>query len=99
MQMIAVDRPEVPALEVPDRFKMEIVYFMTPSGEDGAPELAAGEYWIRLDDAKEWLDSMVVEVVSPLDAASKAEVELSEDHEVWLEWMVKHEIQRVRFAV
>lgn len=69
---------------------------MTPSGEQGAPQLSDGEYWIQLENSRRWLEDLVVEIVSPLDAASKAEVELSEDHEKWLEWMVKHEIQHVK---
>ena len=35
---------------------------------------------------------------SPLDAATKAEIELSEDHERWLEWMVEHQIQHIRLT-
>jgi len=27
------------------RFKMEVVYFMTPSGEHGVPQLGPNEYW------------------------------------------------------
>ncbi len=96
MLIHAVQRSDVSPLQMPDRFKFEIVYFMTPSGERGAPRLGKDEYWIRLDEARRWLDDMVIEVVSPLDAASKAEVELSEDHEKWLEWMVTNEIEHVR---
>jgi len=41
----------------------------------------ANEYWIRHDEAVKWLDELVVYVVSPLDARSKAEIELTDDHE------------------
>ncbi len=50
----------------------------------------------RLEDAKQWLEESVVEVVSPLDAQAKAEFELTDEQEAWLEWMVEHEIQHVR---
>jgi len=97
MQVIPVDRPGVPPMAMSQRFRTEIVYFMTPAGTRGAPAtLASNEYWISLDDARRWLDDGVVLVVSPLDSASKAEIELSEEHETWLEWMVKNEIQQVR---
>ena len=97
MQVIPVDRPEVPPLTMSSRFRTEIVYFMTPAGDRGAPaDLASNEYWVRREDAERWLDEFVVLVVSPLDAASKAEIALTEEHEIWLEWMVKHNIQRVR---
>ena len=98
MKVVAVDRPEVTPLDMPERFKFQIVYFMTPSGEHGAPVLASGEYWIRLDDARKWLDELVVRVISPLDAASQAEIELTDEQEAWLEWLVTNGVERVRLA-
>ena len=98
MQVFAVDQPETPPLEMPKRFRTEVAYFMTPSGEHGAPALEAGEYWVRLEDARRWLDDFVIELVSPLDAESKAEVELSEEHERFLEWVVRHQASRIRLG-
>ncbi len=92
----AVDRPELAPFPMPDRFKYDIAYFMTPSGEHGAPKLERGEYWIALEQAQEWLDDGVVYVISPLDSSKQAEVEISDDQEAWLEWMVKHQLQHVR---
>ncbi len=96
MKVFAVNKPDLPPLVMPARFRTEIVYFTTPSGAHGVPELPAGEYWIRQDDAKQFLDDGAVFVVSPLDAASKAEVELTEDQESWLEWLVANQIEHVR---
>ena len=97
MRVISVDHPEVPPLTMSQRFRTEIVYFMTPQGMRSAPTtLGTNEYWIALDDARRWLDELVVLVVSPLDSASKAEIELSDEHEAWLEWMVRNNIQHVR---
>ncbi len=98
MQIVSVEKPDLPAFPVSDRFKFQIVYFMTPAGEPGVPPLGHGEYWIRLEDARRWLDEGGVAVVSPLDAASKAELELTEEQEAWLEWMVAGEIQHVRLV-
>lgn len=98
MLVYAVDRPEVAPLEMPERFVRDIAYFMTPSGERGAPQLAKGEYWIDLQDARRWLDEGVLLLVSPLDSENQAEVELSEEQEAWLEWMVAHGVQHVRLA-
>ena len=95
MRVYAVDRPELPPLEMPERFKHDIAYFMTPSGERGAPQLAAGVYWINLDDARRWLDEGVLMLVSPLDSENQAEVEISEEQERWLEWLVEHDVQQV----
>ena len=97
MKLTAVQRSDVPPLDTPDRFRMEIVYFMTPPGERGAPAaLGEHEYWIDLDDARRWLDELVVYVVSPLDAENQAEIELTEYHEAFLGWLVMHNVQHVR---
>ena len=69
---------------------------MTVPGERGVPEMPSREYWIRLADARQWLEDFVVEVVSPLDAQVKAEIELTEEQEAWLEWMVEHEVEHIR---
>jgi hypothetical protein len=99
MNVIAQDRPTAPPLAMPDRFRMEIPFFMTPAGERGAPAtLGEGEYWIDLDDARQWLDEGVVYVVSPLDAENKAEIELTEYHEAFLQWLITHGICHVRLA-
>jgi hypothetical protein len=96
MRVYAVDRPELTPLEMPARFKYDVAYFMTPSGEGGAPALAAGEYWISLADARRWLDVGTLTLVSPLDSENQAEVEISEEQEKWLEWMVANGVERVR---
>jgi len=81
---------------MPDRFRHEVTYFMTPAGQEGAPKLAPGEYWVRLHDARTFLDEGVVRLVSPLDSASKAEIGLSEEQEAWLEWMVANRVEHIR---
>lgn len=92
----AVDHPELLPFRMPDRFRHEVTYFMTPAGEGGVPKLPSGEYWIRLADARTCLDDGVVRLVSPLDSATKAEIELSEEQEAWLEWMVANGIEHIR---
>lgn len=96
MRVIAVDHPEIPPYTMPARFKTDVAYFMTPGGEPGVPALGANEYFVRLDDARKWLDELVVEVISPLAAEAKAELELTDEQEGWLAWLVEHEIQHVR---
>jgi hypothetical protein len=49
-----------------------------------------------LDDAKTWLEDLVIEVVSPLSAEIKAEVEINEDQERWLQWLVSNNVEHVR---
>ena len=97
MQVFAVGRPELGPLEMPARFRRDIAYFMTPKGERGAPEqLPAGEFWIDPDEASRWLAEGVLDVVSPLDSGRQAEVEISEEQEIWLRWLIDHGIQHVR---
>jgi len=98
MKVHAVGRSDVPPLEMPARFKHDVAYFMTPAGDRGAPELGRGEYWINLEEATVWLSDGVVCVISPLDSEKTAELQLSEEQEEWLEWIVKHNIQHIRLG-
>ena len=90
MQIISITPPDVGSIEMPDRFRKEIVYFMSPTDCEGAPTCGKNQYWIPLENSREWLEDGVFSLVSPLDAESKAEIELTEDQERWLEWMVKN---------
>ncbi len=63
----AVGRTDVPPCAASERFRHEITYFMSVPGEGGIPPLPPGEYWVRLSDAKQWLDDGTFEVVSPLE--------------------------------
>ena len=96
MRVIAVNRSDLSPFSMPARFRTDVTYFITPKGEDGVPELGENEYWVRLEDAKKWLEEFVVLVVSPLSAEVKAEIELTEEQESWLEWMVDNEVQHIR---
>ncbi len=92
----AVGRPDLPPMQMPDRFRTDVAYFMSAPGEPGVPLLGDGEYWVRLDDARRWLDEGVLYLVSPLDSQNKTEVEISEEQEDWLRWMVEHGVQQIR---
>ncbi|MEI8211898.1 MAG: hypothetical protein WCI02_07100 [Planctomycetota bacterium] len=96
LRVHAVGRPEVIPLEMPERFRLEVVYFMTPTDRPGAPILAANEYWIEPTNVETWLEEGVFSVVSPLDAETVADIELSDDQERWLEWLKQYSIDRVR---
>lgn len=95
----AVDRPETAPLRMSDRFRTEIAYFMSTPDEPGVPKLGDHEYWIDSAHVATWLDEGIFRLVSPLDSASRAEIELSEEQEAWLEWMQAHGIQRVRLQI
>lgn len=95
MKVFATDREDVPPIEMPDRFRTEIVYFAASSDAAPPPPLAPGEYYVPQAATAEFLDTLVIEIISPLAAAS-AEVDVSEDQERWLRWMLDHGIERVR---
>jgi hypothetical protein len=94
----AVNRPDIAPLPMPERFLHEITFFMAMPGEGGVPKLPTREYWVRLTDATVFLDEGVVRIVSPLDSDTKAEIELSEEQENWLEWMIKNNVEHIRIT-
>jgi hypothetical protein len=96
MLVIAVDRPDIPGFSMPNRFRTDVAYFMTPAQELPELKLATGEYWVKLSDAQRWLSEGVLEVVSPLDSLNHTEFEITEEQEAWLTWMVEHGIERIR---
>jgi hypothetical protein len=93
----ALDKPGLAPFRMPDRFRHDVTYFCTPAGEPGAPErLGEREYWVRLEDARQVFEDGVIRIVSPLDSDATAEIELTEEQEAWLEWMIGNEVQHVR---
>ena len=86
----------VPALTLGDRFRQEIPYFAgdPPAGATPGP----GEWWIDPDRAAELRDDGVLRLVSPLDSDGRAEIELSEEQEEFLDWVVTHGVRRLRLT-
>lgn len=99
VSVAAVDREHIPPCPMPDRFRHDVTYFATRAGVQDAPaKLGTGEYWIRREDRQQILEDGVFTIVSPLDSASRTEIELSEDQERCLEWLARHDIQHIRIA-
>ena len=97
IRVFAVDRPDAPPCAMPDRFRHDVTYFATPAGVQDAPaSLGEREYWIRAEDARRILEDGAITIVSPLDSASRTDIEITEDQERWLEWLVRHGAQHVR---
>ncbi len=93
----AVEKSELAPFEMPARFRHDITYFVTLAGEPGVPEsIPEGEWWVRREDARRLHDEGVVRIVSPLDSANTVEVEITEEQEAWLKWMIQHEIEHIR---
>lgn len=96
IHVLALDGLPSSPIEMRERFRLEVVYFMTPGDAPGAPKLGPNEYWIESQNVQKWLEDGCFSVVSPLDAESVAEIELSEEHERWLEWLKKNQITHIR---
>jgi hypothetical protein len=93
----AIEKPDLPPFEMPARFKHDIAYFAALAGEPGVPEtIAEGQWWVRREDAQRIYDDGVIRVVSPLNVEITAELEISDEQEAWLQWMIEHEIEHLR---
>ena len=96
VNVICVSQETVPPTVMSDRFRHEIAYFGTRNGEEIPVDLGPNEYWIDLEQAEEIYDEGVIKLVSPLDSSTTAELELSEELEVFLEWVIEHKVDHVR---
>ena len=96
--VFAVDQPSLAPLSMPTRFRHDVTYFVTHPGDKGVPPLPPGEYWVRQEDARQILDDGFIRIVSPLDSENRMEIELTEEQEQWLEWMVAHAVEHLRLG-
>ena len=95
-RLLSIDNPAAPPLDVSDRLRSQLVYFMTPPDEPHVPPLEPNDYWIDAEQAAEWLADGGFELVSPLDEERPTSIELSEEQEGLFEWLTAHAIQHVR---
>ncbi len=95
-RLVPIDRPEVAPLAITDRLRSQLVYFMTAPDSPGLPSLGPGEFWFARDEVAKALDEGVILLVSPLDSDNFTEVELSDEQEVLLAWLQRHEVQHFR---
>jgi hypothetical protein len=99
VRVVPVERPEVVPFQMPDRFRHDVTYFVTSPGESGAPAvLGENEWFVRLADAQRFYEEGVLRIVSPLDSQSTAELEITEEQEAWLSWMIDNRIEHIRLA-
>ncbi len=95
-RLVPLDRPDVAPFPITARLRGQLVYFMTPPGTAGLPDLRENEYWFARDEVAGWLEEGVIDLVSPLDSANATEVELSDEQEAFLAWLQKNAVQHVR---
>jgi hypothetical protein len=96
-RVFSVEKPEIKAFLMPSRFKHDIIYFATPAGKPGVPPaLGQGDWWIPREEALRLFEEGVVRIVSPLDSSTTAELEITEEQEAWLQWVIENEIEQIR---
>ena len=95
-RVTSVDNPAAPPLDISSRLRSQLPYFITPADAPHVPPLGPNEYWIDADKAAEWAEEGVFEVVSPLDSENATVVELSEEQEGLMDWLVAHQTQHLR---
>jgi hypothetical protein len=99
VRVVPVGRPELTPFGMPDRFRHDITYFVTSPGESGAPiALGENEWFVRLDDARQFYEEGILRIVSPLDSQSTAELEITEEQEAWLSWMIDNQVEHIRLV-
>jgi hypothetical protein len=95
-RVTSVDNSAAVPIDISERMRSQLVYFITPSDAPNVPPLEADDYWIDTDSATQWLEEGVFEVVSPLDSENKTTIELSEEQEIFFEWLVTYHVQHIR---
>ncbi len=95
-RVASVDRPDAPPLEISARLRSQLPYFMTAPDAPQVPPLEANDYWIDAENATQWAEEGVFDVVSPLDSENATTVELSEEQEELIDWLVTHQVEHLR---
>jgi hypothetical protein len=95
-RVTSVDNPSAAPIDISERLRSQLVYFMTPPDAPHVPPLEADDYWIDADSAAMWLEEGVFEIMSPLDSDNQTTIELSEEQEIFFEWLVTHHSQHIR---
>jgi hypothetical protein len=95
-RVTSVDNPSAVPIDISERMRSQLVYFMTPSDAPHVPPLEADEYWINAQSAAQWLEEGVFELMSPLDSNNNTTIELSEEQEIFFEWLVTYQVQHIR---
>ena len=78
-RLLPMDNSAAPPLDISDRLRSQLVYFMTPPDEPQVPPLGPKDYWIDAEQAAEWMADGVFELVSPL--SEERPHEIGQEHE------------------
>lgn len=90
---IEAARTDVAPRPISSRLRTQLVYFALPMSP---AEAEAGEFAFDLEQVERVEGDGVIALISPLDTANMTEVELSEEQEVFLRWLLREKVRRIR---
>jgi len=91
--VIPIDKPGVPTFEISSILKGQLHYFTEGLVQHGGK---ADEFLFPLERTTQLLDEGVFYMTSPLDDQNRAEIEITEEQEDLLAWLVSNQIERVK---
>lgn len=89
-----LDRDGIAPRPISPRLRSQLNYFVAADSGPHVPH----EYGFNPDEVRRWVDDGVILLVSPLDTANATEVELSEEQEDFLGWLLAHDVRRIRVS-
>jgi len=93
--VVPLDKMQVSPYKISPVLKRQLQYFTDGERRDtDKPE----EFFFPLARTSELLREGVFYVVSPLDDQNQAEIEITDEQEDLLEWLVSHQIERVQVS-
>ncbi|MCZ6680021.1 MAG: hypothetical protein O7E52_22550 [Candidatus Poribacteria bacterium] len=95
----AVDRPDLKSYEISQTLRGQLHYFTEGvSSQRWDNRENPNEFFFPLERTSELYEEGVFYVTSPLDDQNKAEVEITEEQEDFLAWLVSNKIEKVRMS-
>jgi hypothetical protein len=97
--VFAVDQPALEPYEISQMLRGQLHYFTEGTGSRGGKESGnSDEFFFPLHLTSELFEEGVFYVISPLDDQNQAEIEITEEQEDFLDWLVSNKIERVRIS-
>ena len=91
--VIPLDKTEIAPYEISATLRNQFPYFTAGRIHDTSN---SNEFFFPIARTSELLEDGVFYVVSPLDDQNQAEIEITDEQEDLLEWLVSNRIERVR---
>ena len=91
----AIDKPDLEPYEVSRTLRGQLHYFTEGEIRDTQKP---NDYFFPIERTSELLEEGVFYLVSPLDDQNRAEIEITDEQEDFLEWLVSNEIEQIRVS-